>query len=90
MSTDRQTDRQTKNNFFGLSGPQNVKIHQNLEIDFLGRCNTFSTSYSRESKRFESSEKVIFELEKFWSCKFHILYFPLAHYVILTSVNFNL
>ena len=49
--TDRQADRQThththrrhaKNNFFGLSGPQNVKIDQNLEIDFLGKCNTFS------------------------------------------------
>ena len=47
--THRQTDththththrRHAKNDFFGLSGPQNVKIHQNLEIDFLGRCNT--------------------------------------------------
>ena len=27
---------------FGLSGPQNVNIHQNLEVDFLGKCNTFS------------------------------------------------
>ena len=25
-----------------LSGPQNVNIHQNLEVDFLGKCNTFS------------------------------------------------
>ena len=45
--TDRQTDRHThrrhaKNNFFGLSGPQNVNIHQNLEVDFLSKCNTFS------------------------------------------------
>ena len=44
--TDRQTDTHTddmpKITFFGLSGPQNVKIHQNLEVDFLGRCNTFS------------------------------------------------
>ena len=41
--TDRQTDRQhAKNNFFGLSGPQNVNIHQNLEVDFWGKCNTFS------------------------------------------------
>ena len=49
--TDRQTDTQThththrrhaKNNFFGFSGPQNVNIHQNLEVDFLGKCNTFS------------------------------------------------
>ena len=45
--TDRQTDRQThrrlaKNTFFGFSGPQNVNIHQNLEVDFLGKCNTFS------------------------------------------------
>ena len=45
--TDRHTDRQThrrhaKNNFFGFSGPQNVNIHQNLEVDFLGKCNTFS------------------------------------------------
>ena len=39
--TDRQIDRRhTKNNFFGLSGPQNVNIHQNLEVDFLGKCNT--------------------------------------------------
>ena len=45
MATDRQTqtDRQhAKNNFFGFSGPQNVNIHQNLEVDFLGKCNTFS------------------------------------------------
>ena len=28
--------------FFGFSGPQNVNIHQNLEVDFLGKCNTFS------------------------------------------------
>ena len=44
--TDRGTShthrRHAKNNFFGLSGPQNVKIDQNLEIDFLGKCNTFS------------------------------------------------
>ena len=45
--TDRQRHRQThrrhaKNNFFGLSGPQNVNIHQNLEVDFLGKSNTFS------------------------------------------------
>ena len=45
--TDRQIDRQThrrhaKNNFFGFSGPQNMNIHQNLEVDFLGKCNTFS------------------------------------------------
>ena len=43
--TDRQTDRHThrryaKNNFLGFSGPQNVNIHQNLEVDFLGKCNT--------------------------------------------------
>ena len=47
VATDRQTDRQTdrrhaKNNFFGFSGPQNVNIHQNLEVNFLGKCNTFS------------------------------------------------
>ena len=47
VATDRHTDRQThrrhaKNNFFGFSGPQNVKIYQNLEVDFLGKCNTFS------------------------------------------------
>ena len=46
MATDRQTDTdrqtQTKNNFFRLSGPQNVNIHQNLEVDFFGKCNTFS------------------------------------------------
>ena len=43
MATDRQTDRRhAKNNFFGLSGPQKVKIHKNLEVDFLGKCNTFS------------------------------------------------
>ena len=47
MATDRHTDRQThrrhaKNTFFGFSGPQNVNIHQNLEVDFLGKCNTFS------------------------------------------------
>ena len=35
---DRQTDRHAKNNFFGLSGPQNVNIHQNLEVDFLGNA----------------------------------------------------
>ena len=40
--TDRQTDRHAKNNFFRFSGPQNVNIHQNLEVDFLGKCNTFS------------------------------------------------
>ena len=41
--TDRQTDRRhAKNNFFGFSGPQNVNIHQNLEVDFLSECNTFS------------------------------------------------
>ena len=48
--TDRQTDRHThthtgdmpKITFFGFSGPQNVNIHQNLEVDFLGKCNTFS------------------------------------------------
>ena len=55
MATDRHTDRQThrqtdrqthrrhaKNTFFGFSGPQNVNIHQNMEVDFLGECNTFS------------------------------------------------
>ena len=41
--TDRQTHRRhAKNNFFGFSGPQNVNIHQNLEVDFLCKCNTFS------------------------------------------------
>ena len=41
--TDRHTDRRTlfKIHFFGLLGPQNVKIRQNLEIDFLLRDNTF-------------------------------------------------
>ena len=40
---DRQTDRRhAKNEFFGISMPQNVEIHQNLEIDFLDQCNTFS------------------------------------------------
>ena len=40
---DRHTDRRTffKIHFFGLLGPQNVKIRQNLEIDFLLRDNTF-------------------------------------------------
>ena len=42
MSTDRQTDRHAKNEFFGISMPQNVEIHQNLEIEFLDQCNTFS------------------------------------------------
>ena len=42
--TDRQTHthRHAKNNFSGLSGLQNVNIHQNLEVNFLGECNTFS------------------------------------------------
>ena len=42
MSTDRHTDDMPKNEFFGISMPQNVEIHQNLEIDFLDQCNTFS------------------------------------------------
>ena len=51
VATDRQTHRQTdtqtlrrhaKNTFFGFSGPQNVNIHQNVEVDFFGKCNTFS------------------------------------------------
>ena len=47
----RQTDRHAKNNFFGFSGPQNVNIHQNLEVDFFGQMQYFLyTSYSRESK----------------------------------------
>ena len=38
-----QTDRRhAKNEFFGVSMPQTVEIHQNLEIDFLDQCNTFS------------------------------------------------
>ena len=49
IHTDRQTDRRhAKNNFFGLSGPQNVNIHQNLEVDFLGKCNTFSILHIAE------------------------------------------
>jgi len=41
--TDRPTDRRTFFiiHFFGLLGPQNAKIRQNLEIDFLLRDNTF-------------------------------------------------
>ena len=39
----RQTHRRhAKNKLFGLNGPQNVNIHQNLEVDFLSKCNTFS------------------------------------------------
>ena len=41
----RQTHRHrrhAKNDFFGLSNPQNVEIHQNLEVSFLDQCNTFS------------------------------------------------
>ena len=52
MSTDRDTDTQTdrrhaKNEFFGISIPQNVEIHQNLEIDFLDQCNTGTFSVLR-------------------------------------------
>jgi len=41
--TDRHTDRRTVFiiHFFGLLGPQNVKIRQNLEIDLSLRDNTF-------------------------------------------------
>ena len=56
--TDRQTDRQTdrryaKNTFFGFSGPQNVNIYQNLEVDFLGKCNTFSILRIAEKVKME-------------------------------------
>ena len=53
--TDRHTDRRhAKNNFFGFSGPQNVNIHQNLEVDFFGKCNTFSILRIAEKvKRFQ-------------------------------------
>ena len=42
-SVHRQTDthrRHAKHDFFGLRSPQNVEIHQNLEVGFLDQCNT--------------------------------------------------
>ena len=45
MSTDRQTrhkDDMPKITLFGVSRPQNVAIHQNLDFVVLDQCNTFS------------------------------------------------
>ena len=39
-----------KMSFFGISMPQNVEIHQNLEIDFLHQCNIFSIEKVKSEK----------------------------------------
>ena len=65
MATDRQTDRRNaKNKCFGLSGPQNMSIHQNLEVDFLGKCNTFSILRIAEKVKIDpfNPSKISFEL----------------------------
>ena len=75
MATDRQTNRQTdrqtdrrhaKNNFFGLSGPQNVNIHQNLAVDFLGKCNTFSILRIAEKVKRDKYKDLRIELRRLW------------------------
>ena len=38
--------------FFGISMPQNMEIHQNLEIDFLDQCNTFSIEKVKKKNLF--------------------------------------